>query len=460
MCGLAGVAGNTSAKIRDAFLDLLLITQLRGRDATGIFTVKADNSTAVCKEVGPPDNLFDRKSFDDCLRGVPKVMAGHCRAKTVGDNNRLNAHPYDYDNVVGMHNGTLKNYYSMEGYDYKRTDSYTLYHNVDRYGIDMTMSAIDEDGAWALVWWDKNENRLNFLRNDKRPLWFAWTKDKTAVFWCSEPWMFSAVSRHVDLWDGKEEGKDPVSPYFQLPVNQHWSFTVNGFTKPGEKYLTFHQPREVKAEGKKPVGFSRPSVGTDTGGEVKNPFQQGCEEAYDRFQRRQQVRAGITIHRDALDDNIDDLNPGESTTSTTSDDASKKTSSNVLDFRPASRRTTNLSKNTLSLPAPSSATSQPSSSANGTAGSSEYCVKESRIAASQTFPKVSLRNVLGTWYISHNDTSQEISLAEFESRTGGNCAYCKAPIGDLTEVAAFTDKALSGFVCTSCVAEPKVALVG
>ena len=456
MCGLAGVAGNTSMKTRDAFLDLLLVTQLRGRDATGIFTVNNRDKTAVCKEVGPPDNLFDRKSFDEALRGVPKIMAGHCRAKTIGDNNRINAHPYDFDNLVGMHNGTLRGYHNMEGYDYKRTDSHALYHNIDRFGIDETILKLDSDGAYALVWWDKVDNRLNFLRNDKRPLWFAWTKDKTAVFWCSEPWMFSSVARHVDLWDGKDEGKEPVSPYTQLPPNNLWSFSINGFTKPGEKHLTFHQPRELKPEEREPVGFSRPSL--VRGGEVANPFQKTCDAVYERFKRRQDATDTL---KQLLDDDIKDLtNQEESQSTTPSSGESKKTSSNVLDFRRGLKGSTSSARSTLSLPQKTSQISQPNNKEDGTDGSKGLCGKGSNLPASQGFPRISLRTVAGIPYIAHKDTSTEIDINEFEARTGGKCTFCRKPIGDLSEVAAFTNKALSAFICTTCVEEPKVAVVG
>lgn len=459
MCGLAGVAGNTSVKIRDAFIDLLTITQLRGNDATGVFTVGNNDAVKYAKDVGPPNNLFDRKSFDAVMHGVPKIMAGHCRAKTIGDNNKDNAHPYDFDNVIGMHNGTLRSYHSMEGYDYKRTDSYALYHNIDRYGAPETIKDVNPEGAWALVWWDKVDNRLMFLRNDKRPLWFAWTKAKDAVFWCSEPWMFSAVSRHVELWDGTEEGKEPVSPYFQLPPNMLWSFTVNGYVKPNERYLTFHQPREVKAEGKEPVGFSIGSP--NRGGEVTNPFTQreAAEGAYQRFMNRR------AISQQSLDDPIEDNPPVESTSTTPTVGNSKKTSSNVLDFRLGLKRSQSSEKNTLSLRALVSRDSQQSSSESGTNGSQESSKKGSTLTClpddSPEFRRqVSLRNVVGTTYITHNGSGAEIPLAEFEARTGGKCSFCKQPIGDLSEVAAFTDRAMSGFICMSCVEEPALALVG
>ena len=458
MCGLTGIAGKTDIKLREAFVDMLLVTQLRGRDSTGVFTVNAKDETKLAKDVGPPDSLFDRKSFDQALWGVPKIMAGHCRSKTIGDNTRENAHPYDFDDVIGMHNGTLRSHYQMEGYDYKKTDSHALYSLIDKYGVEETVRKLDPDGAWALVWWDKVDNRLNFLRNDKRPLWFAWTKDKTAMIWSSEPWMFSAAARVVDLWDGKEEGKDDASPYFQLPPNTLWSFSINGAPKQGERHITFHQPRELKAEERKPVGFSNRSSVLNNGGQVANPFHHGCENAYERFSQRQQDKLKL------LDDHINDVgtkSQEESSTTSNTPSKSKNTSSNVLDFRRGPTPSTSSAKKTLSLTSKYSKPSQPKDNEGQTDSSKGQSEKTNGVEWERFyFPRVSVREVAGVPYISHKDTSTEISLPEFESRTGGKCSFCNTPIGGLEEVAAFTDKVLSAFICTTCTEEPKVAVVG
>lgn len=463
MCGLAGVAGNTNAKIRDAFNDLLLITQLRGQDSTGVFTVGGANDIVkVVKDVGPPNNLFDRKSYDQVMIGIPKIMAGHCRHKTIGDNNRENAHPYEFDDLVGMHNGTLRSYYQMEGHDYKRTDSHCLYYNIDKYGVEEVIPKLDPDGAWALVWWDKVNERLHFIRNDKRPLWFAWTKARDAMFWCSEPWMFSAVARHVELWDGSEEGKEPKSPYFQIPTDTLWSFSVKGHVKPGEKYLTFHQPRELKAEGRKPVGFLPGSSTGSRGGEVSNPFvgpgsrkeeQEDAvvDEVYKRYLERQRNKA--------LNDPVDDISQGGSTTTSSPETKSEKGSSNVLDFRMGGLRSRNSNKRALSLTSSLSRISQQNVSGSGADSSKKSC-STGLNHHSLSFPGVSIRDVIGTQYITHNGYGEEISIQEFQSRTNGQCSYCHQPIGDLSEVAAFTNRAMSGFICTSCIEEPKLAIVG
>lgn len=465
MCGLAGIAGNTNIRLRDGFKDLLDVTKLRGRDSTGVFTVRGAESVAYAKVLGTPEGLYDTGAFDAAMTGVPKIMAGHCRSKTVGENNRSNAHPYDFDNLIGMHNGTLRSYHNMEGYDYKRTDSHALYHNIDRYGVEEVIPKLDDDGAWALAWWDKNEQRLNFLRNDKRPLWFAWTKDRTSMIWASEPWMFNTVARHEDLWDGKslKEGEADSPPYFQLPPDTLWSFSVASSVKPGEKYLTFHQPRALKAEGKKPVGFTGGSPKPPHyphGGKVTDPFTAGkdaVKTTYEKLLERVNTKKAKELD-DGLE-GIGDTSPAESTITTPSVDKSKKISSNVLDFRQALKRGTSFGKSTLSLHQKTLPGSLPSSSEGGTGSSAKSCETEEALLRCK-FPQVSLRDISGVTYITHNTSGSEITQEEFESRTGGKCIFCHTPIGDLSEVAAFTDKAMSAFLCNSCLVEPKLAVTG
>lgn len=481
MCGLAGIAGDISHSLKAGFDDLLLITQLRGRDSTGVFTVSNNNDTKHLKVLGTPDQLFDRKSYDDVTRGFPKVMAGHCRSKTIGENSVANAHPYDFDNVVGMHNGTLKSYYQMEGYDNKKTDSYALYHNIDRYGIVETMQKVDPDGAYALVWWDKVDNQLKFLRNGQRPLWFTWTKDQKAMVWCSEPWMFHAIGRKVELWNGVEKEGERQSPYIPLPADTLWSFNIESTHYTAKPAVVLRQKMDVKAEGKKPakftqrMGFGKATVTTrvidDKGGEVANPFSTEkdkkvqlsplIEGILERFEKRHGHVASNVLSlesrrrlKEALDDPLDDVSSPleESTTTPISAKSQEKASPKISDFRPESMRGKSSSKKTLSLPRNSSKDSPQRNREKSFDCSGKSSCPEPKL--------VDTREVLGTQYITDVPSGAEITIGEFESRTGGKCSYCHTPIGGLEEVGAFLDRMMSRFVCTSCQTPPKIAIVG
>lgn len=455
MCGLVGIAGDTDVRLKDAFKDMLLINQVRGRDSTGVFSIRGDD-VHVAKTLGVPEYLFDSKQFDSAMTGCPRIMAGHCRSKTVGENSRANAHPYEFDSLVGMHNGTLRNYYSWKTYDHKRTDSYALYASIDERGIDETFADLDPGGAWALVWFDKNANTLNFLRNAERPLWFTWTKDKRAILWASEPWFFGAARRKVDLWDGKDDQGEQRSSLWQLPENELWSFSVNDRAPKHERTLTAHPIRPMVAEGKKSVNFTKTTtVGFHSntgyrGGSVANPFAPASE----------------TVRPGDLDDPVGDVGSHlpqrkaithcrvVSTNSPSGADESEKNSSNVLDFRPASTRGTNASRSILSLLWSKSKGCPPSSSGKQSSTSGSCMNPPNPNLSSSTSPLIDLRKLVGKQYITDRKTGREYSEQQFEMATAGICSFCKTPIGDLNEVAEFLST--TEFVCSGCWSEPDV----
>lgn len=455
MCGIVGCCGDMSLKLKEGFKDMLLINQVRGRDATGAFSVTSNDEVRYAKMVGTPEILFELKSFDSqVMFGLPKVLVGHCRSKTVGDNTRANAHPYDFDNVIGVHNGTLRSVHKLSGHDYKRTDSYTLYDNISDSGLTETMTEVDPAGAWALVWWDKTDNTLNFLRNKERPLWFTWTADKRAMIWASEPGMFWAMRRKVELWDGKQPDGTQVSPVHELPENTHWKFSIHDRAKQGDPVMYMHPVREVIATG----NFTQYRGPNNSGGTNHNrvPWD---------WQKKPLATGGEVARPFPLpDDNLDGIGPqlklpdlstsssqAESTTTTDSSASSKTNSSNVADFRLASINGTKSSKNTLSLtPRPSKNSEQMPSEKSS--DNSDSCT----VSHFPELPKkqVSLRCINGVWYLTDNASGIEWAERVFENHTRGICSFCKTPIGTLEEVHAIFRNG-HAFICTSCVQDKK-----
>ncbi len=473
MCGLAGIAGDVDARLKEAFLDLFLITQMRGRDASGAFSVSFRDDVNFMKTVGTPENLIDRRSFENrVLSGFPKVMAAHCRSKTVGENNTENAHPYAFENLIGMHNGTLRGHHQMEGYDHKATDSYALYYNIDKFGLEETMKGLDPSSHYALVWWDKVNSTLNFLRNEHRPLWFAWTKNKKAMIWASEPGMFWAVNRKVELWDGspEKEGEEARSPYFQLPVNQLWSFSVEHIHNANKPSLTLHPVREIEAEGKKSGNgwkpavssagsqWSRPNgrwidgryIATTEGGEVTSPFpKKGKEDSLDdpipTFGKPEENRSPVLL----LEDLARDRTQGGKTTTSDAGKTSETPSSKILDFRVGSRLSRNSQRNTLSLPPKISPTTGSSSNDDSCAGSKTSGSRPPR-------SKMSWRTLAGMFFIKDAQSDRELEWGKFLSEVGGDCSFCKKPL-EIKEVFSVVEKGKA--ICMSCVTTPTYAEV-
>lgn len=190
MCGLFGVMSSRNLTKADKdFLWLLAhVSYVRGKDATGMVAVDALGGVSVHKETVDPATFLSMSSPKATLDKTNlRVVLGHTRAKTYGENTRANAHPFDFDNVVGMHNGTIDRLCKSDYLDAEttfNTDSEGLYNQINKSSVQEVVPKLE--GAWALTMWDKTKQTLNIVRNDKRPLWFLSSEDKEVVFWASE----------------------------------------------------------------------------------------------------------------------------------------------------------------------------------------------------------------------------------------------------------------------------------
>lgn len=236
MCGNVGVAGILNVAEEKAFKQLLVVDVLRGEHSTGVAVIPRHNAEPkIAKQVGNPFELFNDKRFDTAMGGMNRVIIGHNRFATQGAVNKANAHPFDFDNVVGAHNGTLSNKHALEGGNNFTVDSQALYNHIDKHGVEDAITKCM--GAWALVWWDKNAETLNFLRNSERTLYTVMSEDGKKIFWASEWEMLNLVMNRNGMKYDKIKTV-PVDTWVSIPVDSQGNL--------GEKV-------ETKVAGKKPV---------------------------------------------------------------------------------------------------------------------------------------------------------------------------------------------------------------
>lgn len=247
MCGVIAAIGELKANEEAAFKQLLICDSLRGTDSTGIFTITSLNYLHIAKQVGNPFELFETRSFDNAMKGLMRVMVGHNRYATQGAVNRKNAHPFDFDNVIGVHNGTLRNKYQLLDAKDFTVDSENLYHHIDQKGINAAVSNLD--GAYALVWWDKVEGTLKVLRNKERPLYCVETLSGN-YFMASEAWMLEGVLSRNNVLT-KTEPKLFDEDYL-------YSFDLDVKTGSIDKIVKRHTPSGWK--GYKPPAYTPPAV--------------------------------------------------------------------------------------------------------------------------------------------------------------------------------------------------------
>ena len=156
MCGIVGMAGKIDHGMQTkVFPDLLAVCQVRGRDSTGVIAVDDDMNYEYLKALGTPDYLLSQVNYPAIVeRGLKTALVGHCRAKTTGAINVRNAHPFDFPDkgIIGVHNGTLRNYTALEDRLKYEVDSQVLYNSIANIGPLETFPQIT--GAWCCVWWD------------------------------------------------------------------------------------------------------------------------------------------------------------------------------------------------------------------------------------------------------------------------------------------------------------------
>lgn len=187
---------------------LLILDSVRGTDSTGVVHVGRSGETHVAKALGNPFELLDSRQYERVVKPPARAIIGHNRYATQGAVSKGNAHPFDFEHVVGVHNGTLVNKYELLDHKNFTVDSENLYHHMNEKGLYDLLGVIR--GAWSLVWWDKQTEELCFLRNKERPMFTAWSKDYKSLYWASEAWMVSvallkAGVQHHEITANKED---------------------------------------------------------------------------------------------------------------------------------------------------------------------------------------------------------------------------------------------------------------
>lgn len=225
MCGIFGVLSGdrTTSKAMDDFLyDALQTGQLRGVHGTGVVGVKAAGTVHhLARAVIGTEFLSDGWS-GDILKEIPacKLVIGHNRQTTQGQNIDEHCHPFKYDNVVGVHNGTVGSWVcdKIDPDESHPVDSARIYAALDKADDPVEVLKKINSGAYALVWYDTRTESLYFARNDQRPMYMAETTK--GLLWASELGMLQwLMARNKVTYDGVSFSPLDTHALYRIPLN-------------------------------------------------------------------------------------------------------------------------------------------------------------------------------------------------------------------------------------------------
>lgn len=198
MCGIFGfVKGSpATAGYREFMYNSLIVGQLRGMDGAGLAVIDKDFVPASLAKATLGMNLAHSKAGQELLNKVvgSRAAFGHHRFKTHGEDKDEHCHPFVFNHITGVHNGTVPAHTlrNIDIADSHEVDSGRIYAALSKTKDPLDVLKKIDMGAYALVWFDEETNTVHMARNTERPLHVI--EGPTGVLFASEAGMLEWLS--------------------------------------------------------------------------------------------------------------------------------------------------------------------------------------------------------------------------------------------------------------------------
>lgn len=228
MCGIHGSINSKTAYslpicnfIRQAFV----ANSLRGMDSSGVFQIGTTSKAVYLhKDAVNGSEFITQAKTESILRDADTSLftVCHVRAKTQGAVNADNAHPFvgwnGNERILGVHNGSLNNWKSDKDAANYEVDSAWA---IQKIAEDGHAAFSKFQGAYCIVWWDEEDPRkINFCRNDQRPMHFLFSKDGKHMLFASEAGMLA--------WLAERSKFESDGRIREMPVGKIITFDTSG----------------------------------------------------------------------------------------------------------------------------------------------------------------------------------------------------------------------------------------
>ncbi len=233
MCGIVAYS-SVDKYDKDKLKFLMLWNEKRGLDSCGFYSRNNNGDNELVKSnCSYTDEIIKNEIKDG------NIFLGHLRNRSKGKVDNRSSHPYEEENIVGVHNGTLKNSEELaEEYDEDFDDYFTDSHLLISLIKDRGTSVLEKiEGKASVVYIDKETDEMYaFRRNDERPLYrgeinggmyISSIKDSLEVIGCKNikefktDYLYCIKDGKVINNRSKKIKKDPIKKKKKTPTTHY-----------------------------------------------------------------------------------------------------------------------------------------------------------------------------------------------------------------------------------------------